>query len=422
MNYGKQGLDLNIPNEWDVEVIRKRPMPVLFDPVDDIHRALSGPIGCNTLTEEARGCKTACIAICDITRPVPNGLILPILVRELLDAGIDASNITILVATGLHRPNEGHELKELIGDGWVQETVHVVNHFARNDADHLDLGLTKRGTPVKIDRRFVEADLRIVVGLVEPHFMAGYSGGRKLVTPGVAHQDTIRTLHNADILSHTNCTNCQLACNPLHDEQIEIIGKLGKVLAVNVVIDEERRVSFVNFGHVEASHDQAVDFIRDYAEVKIPERFSIIVTSAAGYPLDKTFYQTVKGMVGALGILKPGGDLFIVSECSEGMGSPEYTAAQRSLALMGSENFMELQKTKKFADIDEWQTVMMLKATQMASVHLYSEALPDDVNPLLCVNRVESLAEAIETSVEKHGPRIAVIPEGPYVIPLYSEE
>ncbi|MDP2640028.1 MAG: nickel-dependent lactate racemase [Betaproteobacteria bacterium] len=331
LRYGKGTFGLELDPAWEVTVIRKPEMPLLADPVAAVRAALARPVGARPLAEEARGAKSACILVCDITRPVPNGLFLPLLVRQLLDAGIPAAGITILVATGLHRPNEGAELDELVGDPWVMQTVRVANHFARNDADHVDLGATSRGTPVKLDRRFVEADVRIATGLVEPHFMAGYSGGRKVIAPGVAHKDTITTFHSARFMADPRAANCVLEGNPLHEEQLEIMRKLGHALALNTVIDEHRRLSFVNYGEVVQSHLLAVDFIRRYAVVPIGRRFATVVTSAAGYPLDKTYYQTVKGMVAPIDILAPGGDLLIVSECAEGMGSPEYVEAQRRL-------------------------------------------------------------------------------------------
>ena len=212
-------------------------------------------MGALPLANLARGRRSACILVCDITRPVPNHAFLGPMIRILLDNGVPARDITVLVATGLHRPNEGEELAELIGDPWVLDTVRVENHFARDAAAHVDLGLTAtRGTPVKLDRRFVEAELRIATGLVEPHFMAGWSGGRKVVAPGVAHEDTIRTFHNARFMENPAAIQCNLDGNPLHEEQLEIMRMLGEVHAVNTVIDERRRLCFVNFGEVVASH------------------------------------------------------------------------------------------------------------------------------------------------------------------------
>jgi len=420
LRYGKGSHRLELDPAWDVTVIRKPEMPLLADPVGAVRAALAAPVGARPLAEAARGAKTACILVCDITRPVPNGLFLPLLVRQLLDAGMPATGITILVATGLHRPNEGFELAELVGDPWVMQTVKVQNHFARNDADHVDLGATSRGTPVKLDRRFVEAEVRIATGLVEPHFMAGYSGGRKVIAPGVAHKDTITTFHSERFMSHPRAANCVLEGNPLHEEQLEIMAKLGSALALNTVIDEYRNLSFVNFGEVVQSHLLAVDFIRRYAVVPVARRFSTVVTSAAGYPLDKTYYQTVKGMVAPIDILAPGGDLLIVSECAEGMGSSEYVDAQRRLLGLGPEGFMADISAKRFADIDEWQTQMQLKPMRVGSVHLYSQGLDAEAVRLTGVHKMASVPAAIRESVERSGDaHIAVIPEGPYVVPAF---
>jgi len=298
--------------------------------------------------------------------------------------------------------------------------VRVQNHYARNDADHVDLGATSRGTPVKLDRRFVEADLRIATGLVEPHFMAGYSGGRKVIAPGVAHRDTITTFHSERFMSHPLAANCVLEGNPLHEEQLEIMGKLGRALALNTVIDEHRNLSFVNFGEVVQSHLLAVDFIRRYAVVPVARKFGTVVTSAAGYPLDKTYYQTVKGMVAPIDILAPGGDLLIVSECAEGMGSPEYVDAQRRLLGLGQEGFMADIGAKRYADIDEWQTQMQLKPMRIGNLHLFSEGLDADAWRLTGAQRMDSVSAAIRESVGRSGDaHIAVIPEGPYVVPEY---
>ncbi len=320
LRYGRGELELVVPGGIGCRVIRKPLMATVPDAAEAVVRALDRAVGSPSLIELGRNASSACIAICDITRPVPNHLFLRPMIEILIAAGMPAEAITVLVATGLHRPNEGDELRELIGDPWVLDRVAVVNHDARNDADHVDLGRTStRGTVVRIDRRFVEADLRIATGLVEPHFMAGYSGGRKVIAPGLAHAETITTFHSSRFMADPASANCNLAGNPLHEEQLEIVRLLGGALSLNTVIDEARRLAMVNFGEIVASHQQAVDFVRQYCEIDVPRRYSTVVTSAAGYPLDKTYYQTVKGMVGAMNILEPGGDLIIASECEEGM-------------------------------------------------------------------------------------------------------
>ena len=421
LNYGRGTLPLDLPDSMAVTVVRKPTMPILTDAPSSVANALESPVGSNTLAHESRGARSACILICDITRPVPNGLLLPPIVRTLIASGIPAANICVLVATGLHRPNEGAELAELIGDPWILETVPVHNHFARNDADHVLLGKTASGTVVRLDRRFVDADLKIVTGLVEPHFMAGYSGGRKVIAPGVAHAETITTFHNARFMSHPQADNCVLDGNPLHREQLDIVKMLGRVFAVNTVLDEHRRLSFVNFGEVVASHLQAVDFTREFVQVPVHRRFSTVVTSAAGYPLDKTYYQTVKGMVGPLDILEPGGNLIVVSECSEGMGSSEYVEAQRKLLELGMEGFFGEISRKTHAAVDEWQTQMQLRPMRRGSVHLYSTGLGAADHALTGVASIASLTQTIQNCVDAGGDNhVAIIPEGPYVVPVYQ--
>ena len=412
--YGREGLEVRLPAGCEATVIEKPPMPVIEDPAAAVVAALDG----GGLAEAAAGARSACILICDITRPVPNRLFLRPLIERLEGAGVPRDAITVLVATGLHRPNLGDELAEVVGDPWVLERVRVENHYARNDDDHVDLGRTRRGTAIRLDRRFVDADVRIATGLVEPHFMAGYSGGRKVIAPGVAHAETITTFHNHRFMSDPCAVNCVLEGNPLHREQMEILERIGGALALNTVIDDRRRLAFVNFGECCGSHLEAVAFVRRYAEVTLPRRFATVVTSAAGYPLDKTYYQTVKGMVGALDVLEEGGDLIVASECSEGLGSAEYREAQRRLVERGADGFLAGIADKPHADIDEWQTQMQTRSLARGRISLFTEGLSTPDRALTGVNHVPSVEDAVAESVARHrDPRVAVIPEGPYVVP-----
>jgi lactate racemase len=421
--YGRGTVSLAPPPGCVPTVVAKHAMPVLADPAAAVARALAEPVGVPALPALARGRRSACILICDITRPVPNGLFLGRLVRGLLDAGVPRAGITVLVATGLHRANEGAELAELVGDPWVLETVSVANHDATVDRDHVLLGRTPgRGTVVRLDRRLMAADLKIATGLVEPHFMAGWSGGRKVIAPGVAHAETITTFHNSAFMAHPRAANCVLDGNPLHEEQLAIVGMLGGALALNTVIDDRRRLAFVNFGEIVASHLEAVAFARRYAQVAVPRRFHTVVTSAAGYPLDKTYYQTVKGMVGPLDILEPGGDLIVASACSEGMGSKHYVEAQRRLVDLGPDGFAASIERKPHADIDEWQTQMQLRPMRVGRVRLYTDGLDAIAAGLTGVERVRDLADAVAESMARHrDPHVAFVPEGPYVVPVHEE-
>lgn len=421
LRYGRSVVPVTVPEAASCTIIRKRESRPLADPHAAIARALDHPIGSAPLESQARGKKSACILICDVTRPVPNHLFLQPVIRRLIGAGIPAGAITVLVATGLHRPNEGEELARLVGDPWVFDNVRVVNHFARNDADHVDLGRTPtRGVPAKVDRRFVEAELRIATGLVEPHFMAGYSGGRKVVAPGICHADVIRTFHSARFMADPLAVEGNLVGNPLHEEQLEIVRMIGDILALNTVINEERELIYVSFGEVVESHLAAVDFVKDIVEITVPRRFSTVVTSSAGYPLDENYYQTVKGMVTPLSILEPGGTLIVASACPRGLGSEEFRASQKRLLAMGADAFMKGILAKSMADVDEWQSQMCLKATSVGAIKLFSEGLSAEDRALTGIEVVDDLDAAVYAAVEaSHDRAVAVIPEGPYVVPKY---
>ena len=250
--------------------------------------------------------------------------------------------------------------------------------------------------------------------------MAGYSGGRKVVAPGIAHERTIRTFHSARFMEDPAATQCNLEGNPLHEEQAEIIRMLGDVYGLNTVLDGERRLIHVNFGEIMASHLKAVAVARAACTVAVDRHFNTVLTSAAGYPLDRTYYQTVKGMVTPMDIMAQGASLIIASDCSEGLGSAEYRQAQQRLIEQGPGAFIEAILTRDLAAIDEWQSEMQTKSMRRGEITLYSEGLPEADASLTGIGRTRSLADAVMASVTRSGDRsVAVIPEGPYVIPQY---
>jgi lactate racemase len=423
IRYGKGELHVRLPNGCEPTVIRKPDMPVLQEPLAAIREALLNPVDAPSITELAKGVKSVCIVICDITRPVPNGPILKGLIEQLNANGVTLDRITILIATGLHRPNLGREMREVIGDDWVFDNIRIENHFARDKHWMVDLGHTPTdGIPVVLNRHLVDADLRIAVGLVEPHFMAGYSGGRKVIAPGVAGEETIRTFHNHRFMADPLACNGNLLNNPLHRGQLEILKILGKAYAINTIIDEARRMSFVNFGDCEKSHLESVAFVKRYAEVPLDRQFTTVVTSAAGYPLDKTYYQTVKGMVAPIQILADGGRMIIASACEEGLGSHEYRQSQSYLVSLGRQGFLDRIRPMPLADIDAWQTHMLLRTLAVGNVSLFSEGLKGPERELTGVQMVESIEDSIAASISQSGDKsIAVIPEGPYVIPTHAK-
>ena len=459
LSFGKSTVQMILEPNVRATVIRKNPTVVPNSPSDLLEAALDHPVGGDKCTIEsvAKGQQTACILICDITRPVPNHLFLRPVVDRLMKAGIQLEKITILVATGLHRPNLGPELEELIGDPWIMQNVIIRNNYARNDSDFVNLGTTlKTKVPVLVNKIFVEADVKIATGLVEPHFMAGFSGGRKVIAPGVCHHSTIRTFHSSRFMGNEHATACNLKSNPLHEAQLEIVQMLESrsaeeetvktereqasssssssssssidsdrpstrpILAINTVLDEHRNLVYCTFGAIIQSHLEAVRQVRLSAQVFVHQRFDVVVTSSGGYPLDKTFYQTVKGMVTPLDVLKPGGTLIICSECSEGMGSAEFVAAQKEMIAVGPDMFLKSLTNKSLADIDEWQTEELMKSISVGKVVLFSPQL--DLQAPTGVERCFNLDDAVRDALERcgEGGEIAIIPEGPYVVPFFS--
>tara|TARA_B100000131_G_scaffold104344_1_gene101404 strand:+ start:15615 stop:16898 length:1284 start_codon:yes stop_codon:yes gene_type:complete len=416
--YGDEGFNLKLQEHWNPNIIRKPKMPIIKDINSEIDKIFINSVGCESLKNVSKKSKTACILVCDITRPVPNNLYIEKLIKKLIEYKLTAENILILIATGLHRPASKKEIKNIIGSDWVLKNINIKNHFARDDQMHSTVGITTKGNEIKLDKRFLNADLKIVTGLVEPHFMAGYSGGRKVIAPGIAHASTITRFHSAKYMEDKNAKSCNLINNPLHEDQLEIVNMIGNVYAINCVIDENRKLSFINFGDVIKSHEEAVNFIKIYAIVKCDKKYDTIITSAAGAPLDGNFYQTVKGMVTPLDILKKGGDLIILSKCNEGLGSEEFKQSQLNLLNIGSDKFLKNILNKKHAEIDEWQTEMEIKSLTKGNIYLFSDGLTKAEEQLTGVNIIYNVENKINESINNHNnSNIAIIPEGPYVIP-----
>jgi nickel-dependent lactate racemase len=422
LEYGRTGLEVELPDQNVVKCLGYRPAQPLSDPDDAVRQALAAPIGSPPLAELVRArtkssphTTTACVVICDITRPVPNRVILPPLLSTLEAAGISRDRILVLVATGLHRPNTREELIEMVGPE-VVENYAIENHAGRDLSSHTYLGDTPRGVPAWIDSRYVQADVKITTGLIEPHFMAGFSGGRKLICPGLAGLDTIRVWHSPDFLEHPNARSGCLEGNPVHEENTCIARMAGCDFIVNVVIDDHRRVLSVVAGDMEQAFCRGVEFARGFVLDTVPEPVDIVVASSAGFPLDATYYQTVKGMVAASAIVKPGGTIVLAAGMSEGIGSPEFQQVYADHPSL--DVFMECIESKQYFMPDQWQLEEFVRAYRKARIRVVTDGLSPEVLRRLYVEPAESVEAAVADAIAQYGARatIAVIPKGPYVM------
>jgi nickel-dependent lactate racemase len=415
LEYGRIGLDIDLPADRVVRKLAYKDAPPLADPAGDLRRLLDRPNGTPPLAELARGRKSACVVISDITRPVPNRLILEPVLQILEAVGIARSAITILVATGLHRPNLGDELVELVGRE-IAENYRIENHHGTVRDEHVSLGESPRGVPIWIDRRYIEADLKITTGLIEPHLMAGFSGGRKLVCPGLASLETVKVWHGPDFLEHPSADCGILDGNPVHEENTWIARCAGCDFIVNVVIDTERRPLKWVAGDMEAAFLEGVEFVRGVVVDTVPEPVDVVVTSCAGYPLDTTFYQAVKGLTGALPIVKRGGTIIMAASLSEGIGSPEFQTLFRDNPSL--DVFVERILGKDYFVMDQWQLEELAKVRRKARVKIVSDGLPRETINRLFVESAASVEQAVADSLAEYGPKakVAVIPKGPYVL------
>jgi nickel-dependent lactate racemase len=416
LDYGRTGLAVNLPADRVVGPLAIRNVAPLPDPAGALEAALREPIGARPLAELARGRKDACILICDITRPVPNRLILPPVLRTLEVAGIPRDKITILIATGLHRPNEGAELVELVGEE-IAANYRIENHHGQARDEHDYLGTTANGVPIWLDSRYVRADLKISTGLIEPHLMAGYSGGRKVICPGIAALETVKVWHGPRFLEHPNADAGIVAGNPVHEENTRIALQAGCDFIVNVCIDGQRRITWLGAGDMIRAWETGVKFVESVVRVPVPEPVDVVLTSCAGYPLDTTWYQAVKGLTGALPIVKKGGTIVMAASLSEGLGSPDF---QRLLA--ENPDLAEFKRKILGTDyfvLDQWQLEEFAKVVAHCNVAVVTDGLPADVLRKCHVEPAASAEAAVTAALAAAGPaaKVAVIPKGPYVLP-----
>lgn len=416
LEYGRAGLIVDLPDDNVAAVMTLREAEAVENAAASVLQALESPIGTRPLRELARGRKDACIVVCDITRPVPNPVILPEILATLASEGIPPSLVTILIATGTHRPNDAAELLQMLGEE-AASRCQVINHVCTDEAAMESFGDSPNGVPITLNRHYTQADLKITVGMIEPHFMAGYAGGRKMVMPGIAGLESVQAWHSPKFLEHPRATNGAVEGNPVHEEALWIAKQCRPDFIIDVALDKNKKIAAVFAGDMESAWNSGVAFVAKNNTVEIPEMVDVAITTCGGYPLDLTYYQAVKGMVGVVPIVKPGGTIIIAAECAEGIGNSHFRDALFRVGDIST--WLERAESGEWERVpDQWQIEELAKAVRNHRVLLKCDGIPPEVAERLFVTPIAS----IEDAVRELGPdiRIAVLPKGPYVIPVVT--
>jgi nickel-dependent lactate racemase len=415
LEYGVSGLEVDLPGER-VTVIEPVFRPSLPDPHAALISAIRAPIGCPPLRELARAGQTVAISVCDITRAQPRREMLRALFEEM--PAVRPSDVTILIATGTHRANTPAELEAMLGPE-ILGRYRAINHDSRDSSSHVQVGKTTTGVAVFLNRAWMSADVRITTGFVEPHFFAGFSGGPKMVAPGLAALDTVLTLHDARRIGDPNATWGITEGNPIHDDVREIARMTGVQFAVDVTLNREQQITAVFAGDLLAEHREACAAAKRDAMRAVPAPFDVVLTTNSGYPLDQNLYQAVKGMSAAAKVVKPGGTIICAAECRDGL--PAHGGYGRVLLSQPTpEDLLAMINSPGYSVPDQWQVQIQAQIQMKARVQVKTDGLKPEEVRAAHFEPVEDVSAAVCAALREAGPRatLCVLPQGPQTIPF----
>lgn len=413
--YGESGLTVDLPAER-TSVVRPRPVEPVADERAAVLAALRRPTSGAPLRARVRKGQRVAISICDGTRPQPRHVVVPALLDEL-EGLVDPSDVVVLVATGTHRANTPDELEAMLGAELLGR-VRVVNHDARDDATLRWVGRLAGDVPVWLNREWLDADVRITTGFVEPHFFAGFSGGPKMVAPGLAGLETVLALHDARRIGDERATWAVTVGNPVHDAVRAIASATVVDFAVDVLLDRSQRIVRVFAGNLLDEHRAACAAAKRVAMAPVPAPFDVVVTTNAGFPLDQNLYQCVKGLAAGAGVVRRGGTLICAAECRDGF--PDHGSYREVLASEASpEALLRSIEARTETVPDQWQVQVQARVQVKARVLLHTGGLSAAELATAHIGHVDDLAAAVRDELDRHGPgaTLCVLPEGPQTIP-----
>ena len=420
LDYGVDGLEVDLPDDR-VTIIEPLARPSVPDAYAALAAALRAPIGAPPLRDLAsRGGRVA-ISVCDITRAQPRREMLQALFDEM--PGVRPSDVTILIATGTHRGNTPAELEAMLGADIVGR-YRVINHDSRDEASLVHVGETTTGVSVYLNRLWLDADLRITTGFVEPHFFAGFSGGPKMIAPGLAGLQTTLTLHDARRIGHPMATWGVTEGNPIHDDVREIARMTGVHFALDVTLNRAQQITGVFAGELFAEHRAACAAAKRDVMRRVDSPFDVVLTTNAGYPLDQNLYQAVKGMSAAAKVVKRGGTIVCAAECRDGLPAHgsygEVLASQPNPAAL-----LDMIRTPgRPTRPDQWQVQVQAQVQLKAAVHVKTSGLTHAEVRAAHFTPIDDVAGTVHQALAHAGAgaTLCVLPQGPQTIPYLAQE
>jgi lactate racemase len=418
--YGREGLDLALPDDANIAVIENSFVPALADPQAALRAALRQPLGTQALRELVQSDDTVAIIFSDITRPTPNHLILPVILDELRH--VPADQVVLCNALGTHRPNTPEELARMLGPELVAE-YRIEQNNAADERTQVHLGQSSFGHDIWINQVFMDADVKILTGFIEPHFFAGFSGGGKAVMPGMAGQNTVFGNHDAEMIANPKSTWDITQGNPIFEEAREVALRTRPDFLLNVTLNRDKQITGVFAGSLETAHDAGIAFVRQSSMVPVTEPCDIVITTNSGYPLDMNLYQAVKGMSAAEQIVRPGGSIIVAAECSDGI--PDHGLYGELLRAAASpeqlfDSIVQSPTTRQ----DQWQAQIQARIQKKADIYVFSEILTAEQIRSALLLPCDDIAATVEMLRHRYGQdaRIGILPEGPQTIPYLQGE
>jgi len=413
--YGKNGLDVSLPDDLRVDVVTPAYVAALPDQAGAIRQALSNPIASRPPRELVRSSDTVAIVCNDITRPTPYRTILPAMLDEL--SHVPDAKIVFFIATGTHRANTPDELRQMLGEQ-VTGRFRIVQNDANDRDSHRLVGTTESGNEIWIHKEYLGCDVRILTGFIEPHFFAGFSGGGKACMPGLALLDTITNNHSPQNLDHPKAAWGVTHGNPVWQEIRETASMTSPSFLLNVALNREQKITAVFAGDMDQAHERGCAFVARYAMVPVKGTYDIVITTNSGWPLDLNLYQSVKGISAAARIVKDGGAIILAAECRDGI--PDHGQYKR--LLFEAEGPASLLKTLRAGGCpvqDAWQAQIHASICAKADVYLFSHNLSDQQIERAMLKPCHDIAATVDELLRLYGPAasICVLPEGPQTIP-----